>query len=222
MSLNKSLRIEFFEAPAPIAGRETKFGGSPFWIATPQWPMSRSTGKPMVFLGQVAIDQDLFPGAWAEMAYVFMSDSPTADIWDPNSGENAVIPQPGSPPATVRFEQLREGPTIRKWDQAIATSSEGPAEFGTTLVPQAEPPYVSAPYEVMSKEDARDHIARLVGNKVGGSPVFPQQEEFPFSDWRLLLQLEQILLPFVADFAMGCCFVFSNATVSEARLVFQR
>jgi hypothetical protein len=88
--------------------------------------------------------------------------------------------------------------------------------------PQAEPPYVSAPYEVMSTEDARDHIARLVGNKVGGSPVLPQQEEFPFPDWRLLLQLEQILLPFVADFAMGCCFVFSNATVSEARLVFQR
>ena len=62
--------LNFVEAKTPMRGRVTKFGGQPVWIDTPQWPLSRQTGKPMQFIGQVALEDDLGFATSARMATV--------------------------------------------------------------------------------------------------------------------------------------------------------
>lgn len=175
----------------------------------------------MIFIGQIAIDQRLFPGALAQMAYVFIADE-FEETWDPDAGENAVILQPGLKPPPVSYLDLRNGPTISKWDHQTGTLTEGPGEFGTRLMLQTEPRYVRNPWERLPRADASKYVNALVGNKIGGSPIPVENEAFPFEDWRLLLQLEQVLIPFWVNFGMGCCYVFSNADVSEAKLLWQR
>lgn len=174
----------------------------------------------MIFIGQIAIDQRLFPGALAQMAYVFIGDD-VGGTWDPDAGENAVILQPGLKVPPVSCLDLRNGPTVFKLDQTGAFS-DIPGEFGTRLVLQTEPRYVGNPWERLPRADASKYVNALVGNKIGGSPIPVENEKFPFEDWRLLLQLEQVIVPFWVNFGMGCCLVFSNADVSEAKLLWQR
>src|SRR5947208_3527423 len=91
--------IEFVEAFSPIREPVTKFGGQPTWLLSPQWPISRETGKPMFFIGQVALDPNVFGNIQGRMAYVFMTDGDdyVDGTWKPDGGENAVIVQPGDP-----------------------------------------------------------------------------------------------------------------------------
>lgn len=76
----------------------TKFGGQPIWLEQPEWPISRTTGKPMQFVAQIAIDQEQFPQAKGKMAYLFMEQNATENsmpaFWESDGGDNAVIIQP--------------------------------------------------------------------------------------------------------------------------------
>ena len=56
----KRASIEFVEESSPVRGLVTKFGGQPVWLEAPQWPVSRTTGEPMRFIGQVALGPDIF------------------------------------------------------------------------------------------------------------------------------------------------------------------
>jgi hypothetical protein len=56
----KRKSIDFFEAKKPICEFATKFGGPPNWIEKPEWPMSKATGEPMRFIGQIALEPELF------------------------------------------------------------------------------------------------------------------------------------------------------------------
>ncbi|WP_346540003.1 hypothetical protein [Micromonospora sp. DPT] len=88
----------------------TKLGGQPVWLGTPQWPVSRSLGEPMTFIGQFRLDSD----GEGCMAYLFMTDGEdyVDGTWEPEGGENAVIIQPdGSVPAFVAVTELGEGPS---------------------------------------------------------------------------------------------------------------
>jgi hypothetical protein len=97
--------IEFVESRSPLAAPVTKFGGQPVWIGDPQWPLSKSTGNPMRFIGQIAMES-------RRMAYVFMTDEEqfVDGTWDPDGGENAVILQPGI--NTAKTAALTGGPTL--------------------------------------------------------------------------------------------------------------
>ena len=104
--------IEFVESRKPISGLVTKFGGQPVWIGEPQWPLSKSTGKPMRFIGQIAIDSTQFSPVTARMAYLFMTDGEeyVDGTWEPDGGENAVVLQPGQ--TTVKTQPLAQGPSL--------------------------------------------------------------------------------------------------------------
>ena len=91
--------IEFIEADAPITDPVTKFGGQPVWLERPEWPLSKELGRQMQFVCQIALDPDILGVSPGRMAYLFITGE-TEDEWvdgtyDPDSGENAVIVQPG-------------------------------------------------------------------------------------------------------------------------------
>ena len=66
-------RLILQRAPKPIEEPVTKLGGLPVWVDEPAWPVSAATGEQMLFIGQVAIDQPLFPVKTPRIAYLFVT-----------------------------------------------------------------------------------------------------------------------------------------------------
>lgn len=112
------MSIEFREATRQVHEVVTKFGGQPTWIQQPQWPISRETGKPMRFIGQVALDRTIFGSVRGQMAYLFMTDDDdyVDGTWEPDGGENAVVIQPGRVTVLFPMDQL-----CIEWSLARAT-----------------------------------------------------------------------------------------------------
>ena len=212
-----SYAIEFTEVTSPITTAVTKFGGAPNWIAKAQWPMSRRLGAPMIFIGQLHVPDEAFPGARASMAYIFIAEDPEG-TWDPDSGENAVILQPGS--VSSPCVELELGPSLTSSDEHGNSVTK---EFAVALTPRAEPAYVSeAARKNWTRDEYRNYAQLLSGNKIGGSPLFTQNDHFPFEPWHLLLQLDSMRVPFDVNFGTGCGYVIADATVSQAKLLWQR
>lgn len=67
--------FELVETSTPITEPITKFGGQPVWLNTPQWPMSPEDDEPMLFMAQIALDPELFPGGEGIMAYIFFDEN---------------------------------------------------------------------------------------------------------------------------------------------------
>ncbi|QNE77750.1 DUF1963 domain-containing protein [Streptomyces finlayi] len=49
--------LAFTPAEHRVGTPVTKLGGQPVWLEQPAWPLSRSSGEPMQFLGQLAVDR---------------------------------------------------------------------------------------------------------------------------------------------------------------------
>jgi uncharacterized protein YwqG len=207
----KKHRIEFQEAAAPITKSITKFGGQPVWIADPQWPLSRQTGKPMRFICQIAISQELFPNSPVRMAYLFMTDEEGGEFvdgtYEPDGGENAVILQPGNAP--VPATNVAEGPTLYRMVEKPGHDrlQPEPCEFAVRVI----------------EEDDTSETASLEENKIGGSPVFMQGDEYPFDGTcRLLLQLDSCGVPFYVNFGdAGVGYAFLNEAGDRAKFLWQ-
>src|SRR4051794_36828840 len=100
-------------------GPVSKLGGDPCWLASPAWPLSRATGDPMMFVGQFRL-----PGDSVRLAYLFMSDDPSAATFVPEGGENAVVVQPDRGGLLgVATRVLPRGPALwrrgEQWDQRL-------------------------------------------------------------------------------------------------------
>lgn len=109
--------LRFVPAHAPVRGAVTKVGGQPVWLEEPQWPVSRSTGEPMEFLGQFAL-------AGGALAYLFMS-ADGHETWEPEAGENALVIQPGGRvPDFVRVAPHDAGPALGHEHLARAAGGE--------------------------------------------------------------------------------------------------
>lgn len=215
------LHIDFVRAPRPGTELQTKFGGSPGWLQAAQWPLSRATGEPMIFIGQIALTQTgLFPGAVAQMAYVFIGEDGQM-TWDPDAGENAVILQPGL--CEVPHRALNSGPTITGYEPNGAVSDE-PAEFSVTLSPHFEPDYVlRSTRRQWSDEELVRYMEQLQGNKIGGSPAWIHDDKLPFEPWRLLLQLHSTIAPFYVNFGSdGVGYVVADKDCTRAKFFWQR
>jgi len=205
------LTISFTPAATPITTRVTKFGGQPVWLGEPCWPLSRSSGNPMRFVGQVEIPAHLFASVPAKMAYVFMTqeDDYVEWTWDPQRGENAVVLQPGAIGVEVNTAPLRTGPTVIAKDRR-------PIEFEVGLQAGNDEPNQLDDDDLL--DDATDD-----GNKLGGLPAWLQEEDFPGAGWsRLLLQLDQVRLPFFLNLGDGRAFVFLSPDGPKARMLWQR
>lgn len=215
----KRQSITFTEHRKPIVELVTKFGGQPVWAQQPQWPISKSTGRPMRFVCQIAISEEVFGRIEPRMAYIFMTDEHdfVEETWEPDGGENAVILQPGVP--TIPVQPIAGGPTLYRMAKKM---------FRSTLVPELceflvggpisdDPPFVGEP-DRASWSDAQfsEYAATLDGNKIGGTPIFLQGDEYPDEGpWMLLLQLDSANVPFSINFGdagVGYAFISEDGT----------
>ena len=209
--------IQFIEVNYPIQELVTKFGGQPVWLEAPQWPVSRTTGEPMRFIGQVALGTDIFGPIDGRMCYLFMTFGGefVHDTNEPDGGENAVIVQLGEP--VVPVKNLREGPSLYRMvhheGQQFLTPEA--CEFAVELTTEEDPDYVSEDKrEDWPDERHQEYDDSLLGNKIGGTPGFIQGDEFPGGDFSMLiLQLDSTEVPFFLNFGdcgVGYAFLSSN------------
>lgn len=209
---NPAAYINFIESNEPIDSPITKFGGNPVWLEKPLWPVSRSTGNPMRFICQIAIDKSLFPDAQGRIAYIFMTDEEeyVDGTWDSESGENAVIIQPSNI-LEHEVKDITTGPTLE-------------AEYNVELK-KANDLSISKLDEMLLNDEEGYHEALelMEGSKIGGTPVFVQGEEFPDGDdWLLLLQLASTQAPFFVNFGdCGTAYVFINKSGDKGKFLWQ-
>jgi uncharacterized protein YwqG len=198
--MKKHYEIEFLERKPKK--KKTKFGGQPDWFTTPQWPISKETGNPMRFICQIDLKEIGYANDEAEFAYLFMTDEEeyVDGTWEPNGGENAIILQPCANEHVVK--NIKQGPTLYRMVKKM---------FKPKLVPQDFECDVNLK-ESVDKEIDGDNLEVL--NKLGGSPVFIQDEEYPSRDgWRLLIQLDSTNVPFYINFGdagVGYGFISDN------------
>jgi uncharacterized protein YwqG len=176
----------------------------------------------MRFIGQVAIERELFGPAAAQMAYLFMTDEDefVEGTWDPEGGENAVILQPGS--ITVPTKSLTKGPTLYRMVKRLIKKRlvPEPCEFAVTLTP-GDDPDLADDLNRMKWDDSqkRSYLETINGDKIGGTPMFIQNIEFPGpGQWRLLLQLDSGTVPFTVNFGdagVGYAFLSDDSLVGK-------
>ncbi len=219
-----SEHIRYVALPHDISGQVTKFGGQPSWLDSPQWPVSRQLGTQMTFVGQIALDAKMFPGSHAKMAYIFLSDGDDLPYgtWDPDSGENAVVLQPGGKVA-VKTVDKATGPTE---PTQIDSPSGDRVEYRDTAYRVVSTPHADAPFETdqqlssLSSTDQDNYFDSLLVDKIGGTPGFLAGAEFPCSAQRLIVQLGDP--PFDINLADGGeAYVFMNANGTIGKFIIQ-
>jgi uncharacterized protein YwqG len=221
-------KIQFSLSSTPITERVTKFGGQPVWAEAPQWPLSKETGNPMRFIGQIALDEAVFPKAAGKLAYIFMTDEQdyVDGTYEPDGGENAVIIQPGGAAPAVATRPLPTGPTLFDMvdEPAEKRLVAQEREYAVRLSNATEPAFVN---ENNRRDWSEDEFAKyaqaLDGNKIGGSPIFLQADEFPAGgEWKLLLQLDSTEVPFSVNFGdAGIAYAFIDAAGTTGKLLWQ-
>ncbi len=218
--------IVFHQSQTAIREPVTKFGGQPVWHTKAEWPLSRSTGRPMRFIAQIGLDEKIFGRPSGGIAYLFITDELNSDVpatWEPDGGENAVIVQPGIPTVPVIAQET--GPTlyrmVKKAGQALL--SEEPCEFVVEILPGEDPDFISQDIMWTLGEDARRQYREATdGNKIGGTPGFLQSDEFPIHPWKLLLQLDSTKVPFSINFGdAGIGYAFLSADNQAAKFLWQ-
>jgi hypothetical protein len=110
---------------APLA----KLGGQPFWLDDPFWPLSSGYGSPMTFVGQVPL-----PGPDLGLSYLFITqdDDATAEVYEAEGGENALLVQPGGRiPSFLAGTSDRTGPTL--WRRGADWEDHIPVELHVDL-----------------------------------------------------------------------------------------
>lgn len=207
---------------------ETKFGGQPNWLTMPQWPLSRTTGNPMRFLCQIELDERIFPTASGKMAFIFMTDEDEYidGTWEPDGGENCVVIQPSNTPLSVEAANLPTGPTLYTMKEVAGTNRLVPFEktYGTRLSTGEDPKFQPASArQGWSDEQFDVYASELEGNKVGGTPIFLQNDEFPGEKpWQLLLQLDSTQVPFSVNFGdAGVAYAFIDPAGTAGKLLWQ-
>jgi hypothetical protein len=223
-------RLILQRTSAPIEEPVTKLGGLPVWVGEPTWPVSAATGQQMLFIGQVVIDQPLFPVKTPRLAYLFITEEIETncgqlETWDARSGENAVVIQDAS---AGRQPAIIDGPRLREtyWEDGVTMTR--PLELAVTVCIEPIPGELSDDERYLLQMDRRRGIEyyNALGQKVGGVPDWIQGDEMP-EGWRLLLQMNDC--PWVDgesiqtnwNFGMGSCYVLISPDCSEGILLCQ-
>ncbi len=214
--------IEFIEAQEPVTELVTKFGGQPVWLTQPQWPLSRSTGRPMRFICQIAIDPLLFGETEAKMAYIFITagDEHIDGTWEHDGGENAVILQPGN--VTMPVVGLEQGPVLYSLVKKMFRKQPAlqPCEFTIKTRTSTDPDYTPQKERILwSNVKWVEYAEKLDGNKIGGTPIFIENDEFPGpGNWKLLLELDSTRVPFHINFGnagIGYAFISEDGKIGK-------
>jgi len=216
-----SAKIKFEKTNESIQESVTKFGGQPIWITGPQWPLSKDTGNPMEFICQLALSEDIFPNSKGKMAYIFMTEEEYVDgTWEPDGGENAVIIQPGTP--QVKVEGVLNGPAIKAYVEVNGENllQPEPIELAVEIAIKNDPEYTDEENRASWRDAQYDEYTKSLDyNKIGGTPIFLQNDEFPEGDdYKLLLQLDSTQVPFYVNFGdsgIGYAFINSEGTIGK-------
>jgi len=226
----KHAKIHFIESESPITQAVSKFGGQPVWLTQPQWPLSRSSGKPMQFIAQIALDDALWPGTTGKMAYLFMSENEEdicLNTCGAEGGENALIIQPSTAELPVKVAANVSAPALCRYEDKVKQRLPKPCEYAVELIPCEEPKWLDqdAVCELIDYDyEALEAYGDVMGgNKLGGNPMFLQNDEFPEGQGRrLLLQLDSTQVPFELDFGdAGVGYAFIDASGERGPFLWQ-
>ncbi len=211
----RSKRIVGFKPLANSAAVfKTKFGGQPDWIDHIEWPRDAIQNEPMMFIAQIKIDNDLFPGVDADAAYIFIAEDKDGelDTFDPEAGTNQVVLQHFGK-GSSSTSQSEYGPTVSEqaYGIVVKTVDESVVVDETTA---------GIDVEALNQLSDQHHAS----SKIGGVPEFMQNEEYPASavEWQLLLQLDPVDLPFdmfLNDYATIYAYIAADG--SCAKLLWQ-
>lgn len=180
---------ELLEAPVdPSERTPAKFGGQPDWVDEPAWPLGPGD-RPMVFYGQLPV-----PGREGT-AYIFINQDEQVLSADPLADGNAVVVQPGADPhrpTAARWKGPQLFEFVHDYKRFRVRASMRPycrwvvMEAGADPAHWSWPPIPEGHYVVTEHGDS---------NKLGGTPLFLQGEEWPPGEgWRFGFQ-------FAADWA---------------------
>ena len=87
-----------------------------------------------------------------------------------------------------------------------------------------DPAFISQPtLWQLPEAQATAYRESLIGNKLGGTPGFLQNDELPFPEpWHLLLQLDSTRVPFWINFGdAGIGYAFINGKGTEGKFLWQ-
>lgn len=188
-------QMVFVPVAAPITDVRAKLGGQPVWLDQAQWPLSRTDGEQMMFIGQFPI-----PGGVERMAYLFMTDDgglyPT---WGAEDGENALIVQPGGRvPVFIETVESATGPSL--WKRGPEWDAGPPVELRVDLVPldteverglELEADYCEAERNGFPAQFP-ERVTLAPRSYVGGRPVL-WQPHLPMpvtGNWRFFFQID--------------------------------
>ena len=192
-------QFQIVESPTQILEPITKFGGQPVWLAEPRWPLSPETGEQMIFLGQISLNQDLFPQPDSTMVYLFFSEES-----EPLYNEAfAVVIQTSENVHTsgdgIEFVSATTGPAIYELDEYHQAVYK---EYRVVLNPEQNEDLIPLEERYTMNDldyDTGFQFSRpeLAGNKIGGQPLYIEgidnpPEQFNSDKWLLLLQLAPI------------------------------
>jgi len=223
----KKSHLKFEQVKTPINECVSKFGGQPNWVQEPEWPLDRETNTKMQFVGQIELTEELFGETLGKMAYIFFAFDPDLDgNWDPNSGLNAVIVQPGDNKLNTVADRTGPASNINKHVQGIELDEYGLAEFKLKFDLTNEPDYLND--EMISRlidtdEEAYNVYAnKMEVSKIGGNPFFIQSEEIPLeTPWKFLCQLDESYVPVWVNFGTGVAYAFIDEAGTSGKILWQ-
>ncbi len=186
------IQFEIVASDAPILGLQTRLGGQPHWKTTPSWPLSLETDEKMLFLGQILLEEQIFPGSAGQMAYIFVDDVEIV-----YHEAIVVILQPGTPDPDYAHTSAATGPTLYEIDKNRAILHR---QYGYRIIPTYKQEPIIDFSERYTQADVLDYgkgyqfnHPELAGNKIGGQALYVETGAppayFTSEDWRLLLQL---------------------------------
>jgi hypothetical protein len=179
----------------------------------------------MTFICQIVLYPEIFGQTVGRMAYVFMTDleEKVVPAWDPDSGENAVIIQPGRPP-NVQTMAAPIGPTLYEFLEIPGQDQmqPRPCEYLVDTARRTDPAFEDEAHRQGMDDVSFEKYSKAVeGNKVGGTPAFLQEDAMP-PGGKLLLQLDSAQVPFYVNFGdCGLGFAFISPDGSQGRFLFQ-
>lgn len=201
----KSFEIKFKNEKASTG--ETNFGGQPDWLTTPEWPVSKATGRPMRFICQINLQSIEMQDIEAKMAYLFMTDDEeyVDGTWEPDGGENAIVLQPMNNKSIAEVHSW--GPTLYEMIEIPGKDKLEPRDFECSVELD----------ELRESDLQSDELE--IKNKLGGHPDFLQFEEYPSDEkWHLLIQLDSTSVPFYINFGdagVGYGFINEEGTIAK-------
>lgn len=203
-------RIKEFQKIESETSCYTKFGGMPLWINDPQIPISKAWGKPMMFIGQIALHEFIQIDRKA-IAYIFCThpESVEDDFFDPDisfydSGENAIIIQWENESNTEYLKNIEI--SSEQNSLPIAYTEEGE----------------NAEYSVITERCNEDDIEKYRwDNRILGKPIFAQREGVPMGYSKLLLQFNLFESPLCLEPSDSILYVFLDEGLKEGKMMIE-